>query len=67
MSGYELAQLWRGTPAHRDVQLVAMTGYGRAEDRQAAPSAGFDAHLTKPADLKELRGLLGNGRGASSD
>jgi len=38
--------------------LIALTGYGQAEDRQAAYAAGFDAHLTKPVDLRELETLL---------
>ena len=31
-------------------QLIAMTGYGQAEDRRRALAAGFDAHLVKPVD-----------------
>ena len=38
--------------------LIAMTGYGRAEDRSAARQAGFDIHLVKPAELSELEQLL---------
>jgi CheY-like chemotaxis protein len=38
-----------------------MTGYGRAEDRDAARAAGFDVHLTKPAAIDELQQLLANG------
>jgi CheY-like chemotaxis protein len=42
----------------KDVRLVAVTGYGQAEDRQRALSAGFDEHLRKPLDLYALEGLL---------
>jgi CheY-like chemotaxis protein len=35
-----------------------MTGYGREEDKRRALEAGFDRHLTKPADPGELQRLL---------
>jgi CheY-like chemotaxis protein len=38
--------------------LVALTGYGRPEDRQRALAAGFDAHLVKPIDPERLSELL---------
>ncbi len=38
--------------------LVAVTGWGQESDRQRAKQAGFDAHLTKPADPDELTRLL---------
>jgi signal transduction histidine kinase len=40
------------------VFVVAMTGWGREEDKQAALRAGFDAHLTKPPEPEELMRLL---------
>jgi CheY-like chemotaxis protein len=58
MNGYELARRWRELPSGRTVKLVAMTGYGRAEDRTAAREAGFDLHFVKPAELTELESLL---------
>jgi CheY-like chemotaxis protein len=36
------------------IRLIALTAYGRPEDRQRAFAAGFDVHLTKPADPDEL-------------
>ena len=62
MNGYELARHLRADPTPRDLYLIAMTGYGQAEDREAAREAGFDVHLVKPADLDALRGLLGTGK-----
>jgi CheY-like chemotaxis protein len=59
MNGYELGRRLRD--AHRHLYLVAMTGYGRHEDRKMARTFGFDLHLVKPADLDELRTLLANG------
>jgi CheY-like chemotaxis protein len=38
--------------------LVAMTGWGQERDKQAALRAGFDMHLTKPADPVVLESLL---------
>ncbi|MGH8217257.1 MAG: ATP-binding protein, partial [Steroidobacteraceae bacterium] len=59
MSGYQLGQRLR--KAHPHLYLVAMTGYGREEDRRAALTAGFDVHLVKPSDLEQLQVLLANG------
>ena len=58
MNGYELARRWRTLPDGQALTLIAMTGYGRAEDRSAARQAGFDVHLVKPAELTELEELL---------
>lgn len=60
MTGYEVARRaalehWRGA-----MKLVAMTGWGRDEDRQRALDAGFDMHVVKPLDLERLRQLLGS-------
>lgn len=54
MSGYELAQQIRAQPAWADLRLIALTGYGRQEDREQALHAGFDAHVVKPADPDTL-------------
>ena len=64
MDGYEVARHLRTMPALAGVFLVAMTGYGSAEDRDRARAAGFDDHLTKPVDLARLREILREGRGA---
>ena len=61
MDGYELAQRLRQEFDGQELQLVAMTGYGRTEDREAAQTAGFDVHMVKPADIEELRRLLAYG------
>jgi signal transduction histidine kinase/two-component SAPR family response regulator len=42
----------------KDTLIVAMTGYGQAEDRQNSQQAGFDAHQVKPMDLQAIRDLL---------
>jgi CheY-like chemotaxis protein len=58
MDGYSLARTVRQTAALRDLYLVALTGYGQAEDRQKARDAGFDVHMTKPVDPQALETLL---------
>jgi CheY-like chemotaxis protein len=40
------------------VVLVALTGWGREEDKRRFREAGFDVHLTKPVDPQEVQGLL---------
>jgi len=55
MDGYEVARRIRSSPGGRAVSLVAITGYGRAEDQERAFAAGFDAHLTKPVTADRLR------------
>jgi signal transduction histidine kinase/ActR/RegA family two-component response regulator len=58
IDGYELARRLRREPATRDALLVAITGWGQDEDRRRAAAAGFDAHLTKPADPELVLRLL---------
>jgi PAS domain S-box-containing protein len=58
MDGYEIARRVRQQPEGRNVFLVALTGYGRQEDRARATEAGFDYHLTKPIPAETLRQLL---------
>jgi CheY-like chemotaxis protein len=58
MDGYELARAARARPDGRSVRLVAISGYGQAEDRQRALAAGFDLHLAKPVDPTALQELL---------
>ena len=58
LTGYDLAPLIRKQPGLEAVLLVAVTGYGQEEDKRRAREAGFDHHLTKPADLSVLHALL---------
>ena len=57
MDGHAVARVIRAEVA-TDVKLIALTGYGSAEDVRAAHEAGFDAHLVKPADMTRLAELL---------
>ena len=44
--------------AGRRPKLLALTGYGRDDDRQAALKAGFDGHLAKPVDPRLLLQIM---------
>ena len=58
MVGYDLARRIRELPGGDKIFLVALTGYGREEDRKAALEAGFDRHLVKPITLHQIEELL---------
>ncbi len=58
MDGFEVAAELRRDPTTADAQLIAVTGYGREEDRRRSKAAGFDLHLTKPVDPAQLRQVL---------
>jgi CheY-like chemotaxis protein len=58
LDGYEVARRMRSEPWGTQVTLVAVTGWGQAEDRERAKDAGFDAHLLKPVDHDALVKLL---------
>jgi len=55
MDGHELARQLRAIPSWHRVRLVALTGYGRQEDRRRSAAAGFDRHLVKPIDLSVIK------------
>ena len=56
MDGYELARQFLAKPGAP--KLVALTGYGQAEDRQRTAEAGFSVHLVKPVELPALRATI---------
>ena len=58
LNGYQLAQRIRGTPWGRRTLLIAISGWGREQDKRRALAAGFDQHLTKPIDPNGLEALL---------
>jgi two-component system CheB/CheR fusion protein len=58
LDGLEVATLLRRDARHDKLFLVALTGYGQREDREAARRAGFDTHLVKPVDFDALLALL---------
>ena len=58
ISGYDVARAVRGDAQVGGVRLVAVSGYGRAEDRERARAAGFDEHLVKPVDFGALHAAI---------
>jgi PAS domain S-box-containing protein len=54
MDGYELATRIREMPDHKQLRLLALTGYGQPEDATHTRGAGFDVHLVKPIDIQRL-------------
>jgi two-component system, chemotaxis family, CheB/CheR fusion protein len=58
MDGYEVARRMRGESWGKGALLVALTGWGQEAHRHRSKEAGFDRHLTKPADPEALRAVL---------
>ncbi len=58
IDGYELAQLIRARRDCGGIRLIALTGYGQANDRERTARAGFDGHLVKPVGTARLAALL---------
>ncbi|MES2742937.1 MAG: response regulator [Pseudomonadota bacterium] len=54
IDGYEVARRLRADARTRDIRLIALTGYGLAEDKRRVLEAGFDMHLVKPVDIEHL-------------
>jgi signal transduction histidine kinase len=58
MNGNALAEQLRAAAETAGAVLIAVTGYGQDADRQATLAAGFDHHLVKPVDIRELMAIL---------
>jgi CheY-like chemotaxis protein len=58
LDGYQVAARIREQAVLQDVVLVALTGYGHESTRRRSLGAGFDHHLTKPADIENLKQIL---------
>ena len=61
MSGHEVARELRRRHSGPEPLIVAVTGWGKPEDRARAREAGVDVHLVKPVEEEELREVLGSG------
>ena len=66
LDGYEVCKRVRAQPWGRDITIVAVTGWGNAEQKLRAKEAGFDDHMTKPVDLSALRVMLARLRTAGA-
>jgi len=58
MDGYETARRIRKLPEGQSLILLALSGWGRDEDRRRSTEAGFDRHFVKPIKLEALESLL---------
>jgi two-component system, sensor histidine kinase len=58
LDGYQLARALRADPAAKTTALIAVTGYGQADDRRRSKEAGFDAHLVKPVSHHVLSSVI---------
>ena len=56
--GYQVAEALRSRPALAGTALVAVTGYGQDSDRRRSAGSGFDHHLVKPVDFREVLALV---------
>ncbi len=58
MDGFEVARAIRAGANGSRMHIVALSGWGRPEDRRLALEAGFDRHYAKPIGLDELEVIL---------
>lgn len=58
IDGHDVARRVRREPWSADMTLIALTGFGQEEDKLRATEAGFDFHLTKPIDPKDVDAIL---------
>jgi signal transduction histidine kinase len=68
IDGYEVARRLRQDAGTRSIRLIALTGYGLADDQRRVLEAGFDLHMVKPVELAVLLAQLAEpaGQAASS-
>ncbi len=58
MNGYDACRRIREQPWGKQAVMVALTGWGRDQDRRRSQEAGFDQHMVKPVDPAALERLL---------
>jgi signal transduction histidine kinase len=67
IDGYEVARRMRANPDTHHIRLIALTGYGLAEDQRRVLDAGFDLHLVKPVDVEHLLQAIGSAMKAPAE
>jgi len=60
IDGYEVARRLRANADTSGIRLIALTGYGLAEDQRRVLEAGFNMHLVKPVDIESLMKAIGS-------
>jgi PAS domain S-box-containing protein len=58
VDGYDVCRRLRERPNGTDMVIVALTGWGQADDKERSEQAGFDRHLVKPADVRVLEQVM---------
>ena len=58
MDGFEFVRRLRELTRHKDVPVLAITGFGRPADVERAEAEGFFSHVTKPIDVNDLVQML---------
>lgn len=58
LDGHEVCRRVRQQPWGKDIIIIALTGWGQAEDRRKSQEAGFNGHLVKPVDYEKLLEML---------
>jgi len=58
LNGYEVCRRVRAQAWGKDMAIIALTGWGQAEDRRRSHEVGFDGHIVKPVDYEALMTLL---------
>jgi CheY-like chemotaxis protein/anti-sigma regulatory factor (Ser/Thr protein kinase) len=64
LSGHEVARRIRQLPRGGEMMLIALSGWGQAEDLQKSRDAGFDRHFVKPVELDVLMEVVAQAHGA---
>ena len=60
LDGYDVAEEVRRHQELESIFLIALSGFGRPEDKEKSKTAGFNEHLTKPTDFDALIELINN-------
>jgi CheY-like chemotaxis protein len=58
LDGYGVCRHIREQPGGKDILMIAMTGWGQADDRRKSIEAGFDSHCVKPVSHALLAALM---------
>lgn len=67
MNGYDVCRRLRAHSTTAATRIIALTRWGKEQDRRNSREAGFDAHLVKPVDYDELDRILGRSPAAASE
>ena len=58
LNGYDACRRIREKPWGKDIFLIALTGWGQDDDRRRTEAAGFNCHMVKPINPRDLMKVL---------